>query len=235
MAHVLSVHPMLPSAVGRHAQWCAEIRARRPEFATSRTAAGITRQVCWSQPSQCLAVVRTDGADPERSIEELAVATTSEFDRWYRSMELAVHGAPLREAGTAELLSEYPATSVDPFDVFVTAAVPLLPGRTGEFCRRIAHSVATGDGRERVQRWGLTHMAVWVQRCPKGPARDAFDAVIYELSGDVPGMLRQLATSDDANMRGQRALARDCFGLDWSTDPFPLPEPAFSWSADSIV
>lgn len=179
--------------------------------------------------------MRTDALDPRRSIAELADVTTSEFDRWYRSTEMAVHGAPLRDAGTAELLSEYAEAPVDPFDVFVTAAVPLLPGRTEEFCERIAHSVATGDGRGRVQRWGLTHMAVWLQRCPDGPARGEVDVVIYELSGDVPGMLRQLATSDDADIRGQRGLARDCFGLDWATDPFPLPEPAFSWSADSIV
>lgn len=150
-------------------------------------------------------------------------------------METAVHGSSLRDAGTAELLSEYDEAPVDPFDVFVTAAVPLLPGRTEEYCERIAHSVATGDGRGRVQRWGLTHMAVWLQRCPFGVARDAFDVVIFELNGDVPGMLRQLATSDDADIEGQRALARDCFGLDWATDPFPLPEPAFSWSADSIA
>lgn len=225
---------MIPGAVERHAQWCEEVRARRDEFALSRSAVGLSRQVCWSQPTQCLAVVRSDGADPERSIAELAAAT-SEFDLWFRSVEAEVHGSPLRDAGTAELLSEYAEAPVDPFDLFVAAAVPLLPGRTDEYCERIAHSRASGEGRGRVQRWGLAHMAVWLQRCPASAARGPFDVVIFELSGDVPGMLRQLATSDDADTAGQRALARHCFGLDWATDPFPLPEPAFSWSAESIA
>lgn len=208
---------------------------RRREFAASRAAVGITRQVCWSQPAQCLAIVRTDGPEPQRSLAELADITTNEFDRWYRSMENAIHGSPLRDAGTAELLSEYGNADVDPFDVFVTAGVPLLPGRTDEYCERIAHSVASGGGNERTERWSLTHMAVWLHRCPPSDARGSFDVVIFELSGDVPGMLRQLAISQDPDMEGQRSLARECFGLDWSTDPFPLPEPAFSWSVDSVV
>jgi hypothetical protein len=235
MAHVLSVHPVLPGSAEHHARWCAEIRMRRREFAVSRTAVGITRQVCWSQPAQCLAIVRTDGSEPERSLAELADVTTNDFDSWYRSREEAIHGSSLRDAGTAELLSEYGDAEVDPFDVFVTAAVPLLPGRTDEYCERIARSVASGDGRERTRTWGLTHMAVWLHRCPASAARGPFDVVIFELSGDVPEMLRQLATSQDPDIEGQRSLARDCFGLDWASDPFPLPEPAFSWSADSIV
>jgi hypothetical protein len=233
MARLLTVHPLRPSAAGRHRRWCEEVRARRREFAASREAVGIVRQVCWLQPQLDLAVVRVDGADPAASVAALATSAAA-FDRWYASMEREIHGSALSEAGSAELLSEYENGSVDPFDMFVAAAVPLLPGRTDEYCARIARSVESGDGHARVERWGLTQMAVWLQRYRGGPVRDAFDAVVFELTGDVPGMLRILATADDADSAAQRALARECFGLDWALEPFPLPDPAYAWSAHPI-
>lgn len=231
MTHVFSVHPIRPGAADRHRQWCEEIRSRREEFAASRLAVGITGQQCWSQPQYDLAVIRTVGGDPVRSLATLAVET-DEFGAWFATREREIHGNVLGEAGVAECLSHYVDRPVDPFDVFVAAAIPLLPDRTDDFCERIARSFASGDGRSRVERWGLTHMAVWLHRVVRSPDRDPFDAVVYELAGDVPGMLRTLATSDDADMHGQRELARECFGLDWSVAPFPLPEPAYAWSAN---
>lgn len=231
MPRLLATHPLRPGASARHRQWCAEIRARRAEFGASREVVGITRQVCWVQPRQQLAIVVVEGHDPARSVAELATPS-GDFDRWYLSTELDVHGSPLCAAGAAELMSEYANGTVDPFDMYVAAAVPLLPGRTDDYCDRITRSVATGDGQARVERWGLSHMAVWLQRYPGGPHRDPFDTIIFELAGDVPAMLRMLATATDADSAGQRALSRECFGLDWAVEPFPLPDPAYAWSAN---
>lgn len=232
MARLLSVHPFHPRAAEHHRRWCEEIRSRRAEFAGSRSAAEIVRQVCWASPDQSLAIVRTDGPDPGRSIERLADSEKGGFDQWYRSEEHVIHGCPLRDAGSAELLADYSEAPVDPFDLFVAVAMPLLPGRTEAYVERISLSLQSGYGQRRLDQWQLAGMAIWLHRYRGGPHCEPVDFVIYELSGDIPGMLRTLATSQDSEMIGQRALLRDNFGVDPTDGTVPFPQPAFAWSSD---
>lgn len=233
MARVFSVHPFHPRAADHHRRWCQEIRARRHEFATSRSAAGMIGQVCWANPEQRLAIVRTEGPNPALSIERLATPGPDPFDRWYRSEEQVIHGCPLRDAGSAELLADYSDDAVDPFDLFVAAALPILPGRTEAYVEQIAMGFESGDGQRRLDRWRLTRMSIWLHRYPGGPYRDPVDFAIYELIGDIPGMLRALATSEDPESLSQRALLRDAFGVDPADGTVPFPLPAFAWSSTS--
>jgi hypothetical protein len=196
---------------------------------------GIDGQVCWTSPDQGVAIVRTDGPDPEGSIAMLAESGTHEFDRWYRTEEQAIHGCPLRDAGSAELIADYSDAPVDPFDLFVAAAMPLRPGRTDAYVEQITLGLESGDGRRRLDRWKLTRMSIWLHRYRGGPYCEPVDFVIYELAGDIPGMLRILSSSDDSETLAQRALLRDHFGTDPAAGRLPFPQPAFAWSSESGI
>lgn len=232
MARLLSVHPFHPRASEHHRRWCGEIRARRAELVESRSRVGIDGQMCWASPDHRVAIVRTEGPDPARAIAQLAEPGVSDFDRWYRAEEQAIHGCPLRDAGSAELLADYSDAPADPFDLFVAAALPLLPGRTDAYVEQIALGVQSGDGQRRLDRWKLTRMSIWLHRYPGGPHREPVDFVIYELTGDIPGMLRTLASADDGETLAQRALLRDNFGTDPVEGNLPFPQPAFAWSSE---
>lgn len=233
----LLVHPLRHGAVDAHERWCDEVRARRDEFGESRRAAGIVRHVSWLQPAQELAVLRVDAADPAASLEHLAASDTV-FDRWYGEREREVHGGgPLEFAEPPEVLADYADDPVDPFDLFVAAALPLLPGRADAYRERIASGRATGDAMARVRRWGIKRMSIWLHhvRWPDGADTDGHDVVIYELAGDIPQMFHVLATDDTAEMDAQRALLRDAFGVDVAAGEFPVPLPSFAWSAPTAA
>jgi hypothetical protein len=227
MRRLLAVHHLAPGAVDAHHAWCEELRRRRDEFAESRLALRICRQVFWLQPVFDLAIVRTDAEDPVTALGELARSTTP-FDRWYAQRERDIHGRPLLPAGQAppELLSDRNVDEIDAFDLFVATAIPVLPGRTEAFRRDIADSVRSGAGRARLERWQAKRLAVWLQSTDRG------DVVVYEAAGDVPHMLRSLTTDDDPDTREQRALVQRTFGLDVARTSYPIPEPAFAWSTD---
>lgn len=221
-------HPLRVGASESHEAWCHELSARRDEFGRSRDRAGITRQVVWLQPDADLAVVRTDAEDPHTALEALATSPEP-FDRWYAEQELNVHGRPLHLAGgPPELLADYREGTTDPFDFFVAVALPLLPGQTERYCRAIranAQSAEASGGADRVRRWGLNRMGIWMQRVGEQ------DIVVYELAGDIPRMVQILADADGPDMDQQRAFFRSSFGRDFASGDFPVPRPSFAWSS----
>lgn len=234
MQRAIFVHPIRPDAADDHRSWCQELRRRRYEFGASRAAVGITRHVSWVQPGQGLAVVRVDAADPVAALARLA-RSDSPFDRWYRDRELAIHPFALGDAPTPpEVLVDHATDPVDPFDLFIAVALPVLPGRTEAYRRTIADRAREGQARDRMRRWGVRRMAMWLQTLP-GVLHGGRDVVVYELAGDVPRMITALTTDPAPEMAGQRALLLDAFGLDTGLVGFPMPLPAFSWSSDGAV
>lgn len=227
---MLSVHPLRPGAAERHAAWCQRLRQRRDEFATSRRAVGIARQVFWLQPEFELAVVRTDADDPLDALQRLR-DSSNRFDRWYRKCELDVHGSPLVEAGEPpELLSDHRVADIDDHDLFVAWALPITPGRSNE----LRHDVRAGDGAERARRWRVKRMAIWMQHVDgrvEGPRDAGRDVAVIELAGDIPRMVRVLTSDSSPEVVQQRSLLNDVFGLDVERRGVPLPVPAFAWSA----
>ena len=226
MTSLLTAHPLVPGGAEQYREWCAELRERRDEFERSRRAVGIDRFQVWSQPAVGLAVVRLDGDDPLAALERLE-ASTAAFDRWYREREMALHGVSLREVAAvpAELVADHDHAPVDPFDPYMAMAVPLLPGRTDDFVAMMRHGVATGDGPAHARGWGVNRLTVHVQRVGDR------DVVLYEVSGDLPRMVREVAGVDSPAMRIERRLFRDHFGIDLAAGEMPLPEPAFAWTA----
>jgi hypothetical protein len=223
---LLTAHPLEPRTVVHYRDWCAALRERRDEFERSRLAAGLDRFQVWSQPDAGLAVVRLDGDDPLAALERLE-ESTDEFDRWYHEREMAFHRVPLRAVASvpAELVADHHHAPVDPFDPYMAMALPLLPGRADAFRAIMRRGVETGDGPAHASGWGVNRLTVHIQRV------DDCDVVLYEVSGDLPRMVREVAGIDSPAMRLERRLFRDHFGIDLAAGELPVPEPAFAWSA----
>lgn len=223
---MLTAHPLVPGNVEPYRSWCAALRERRHEFERSRRAVGIDRFQVWSEPDVGLAVVRLDGDDPLAALERVE-ESTDDFDRWYQECEMAFHGVPLRAVASvpAELVADHDHAPVDPFDPYMAMALPLLPGRTDAFRNIMRRGVETGDGPAHASGWGVNRLTVHIQRV------DDRDVVLYEVSGDLPRMVREVAGIESPAMRLERRLFRDHFGIDLAAGELPVPEPAFAWSA----
>lgn len=226
MTSLLTAHPLEPGNVEHYRDWCATLRERRHEFESSRRAAGIDRFQVWFQPDAGLAVVRLDADDPLAALERLE-ESTDQFDRWYQECEMAYHGVPLRVVASepAELVADHDHAPVDPFDPYMAMALPLLPGRAHAFRAIMRRGVETGEGPAHARGWGVNRLTVHIQRVGD------CDVVLYEVSGDLPRMVREVAGLDSAAMRLERRLFRDHFGIDVEAGELPVPEPAFAWSA----
>jgi hypothetical protein len=209
-----------------HVEWCDELRRRRQEFGGSRERAGIERQIVWFHPPSGISIVRIDADDPVAAIRRLR-SSPDEFDRWDAAQELAVHGRSIADAlvPAPEALTEYRNGIPDELDMFISIAVPLLPGKKELLRAAVGHSTSSGDGHERVRRWNLRRLTVWLHETHAG------DVVVYESVGDIPAMVRSLASDDDPLIAGQRQWFIELFGIDVGTSTWPIPLPSVSWSA----
>lgn len=222
---LLTAHPLLPGSVAQHRRWCEQLRERRDEFGRSRRAVGIRRVTTWAQPSIDLVVVRVEADDPVGALDRLSTSATA-FDDWYRACESEVHEEPLVAYARhpPEPIADHDNAPVDPFDPYLVMALPLLPGRSGEFRDTMARGVATGEGAERARRWGVHRLKVHLQ-----PVAGR-DVVIYEVTGDLGRMVRELSGDQTPANRAERDLFQHMFGVDLAVGDLPLPEPSFAWS-----
>jgi hypothetical protein len=227
MDRLLLSHPLVPGSVGGFLVWCDELRARRPELERSRQRVGLTRQVMWVHPDAELAVVCLEAEDPLAAYLRLG-DSADPFDQWYRRRELYLHGAPLlaEDRPPSVALTEYRNGEPGPLDMFIAAAFPIMAGKTDLLTSAVRASTEGGGGLERVRRWGLKRLTIWLQTTPTG------DVVIYESVGEIPEMVRSLTSDTDPLIEEQRRIIDEVFGLDLATSSFPVPLPAFSWSID---
>jgi hypothetical protein len=207
-------------------RWFDELRLRRAELSEAWTTAGLTSFAAWFQPDPAAFTVRVESPSITAAREHLA-ESVSPFDRWFRDCEQKILGAsPLAPgASVADLLVEYHPTEVDPLDLFIAAAMPLLPGRVAQYRETITEGGRKDEALDRVRRWGLGRLDIWLDE-----HTDSAWAV-YDAAGDLAHMLRDLATSDDEAMVSQRGFVKEMFGIDLATSTFPLPTAAWSWTA----
>lgn len=225
---LLLSRPLVPGALDDFLRWCDELRARRDELERARTSAGSTRQVMWVHPESELVVVCLEGTEPTTALRS-TWSSDEPFHRWHRLRELDVFGAPLLAEGQepAEVLTEYRNGEPGPFDMFIAAGLPVLPGKEQLLRSAVEVSTGGGGGLQRVRRWGLKRLTVWLQHSADR------DLVIYESVGDVPEMVRSLTLDEDPLIAEQRRIIDEVFGLDLASTSFPVPLPAFSWSFDA--
>ncbi|CAN5566314.1 hypothetical protein BH23ACT3_BH23ACT3_22760 [soil metagenome] len=227
MAPIITAHALLPGRAGEYREWCRELRSRRSEYGASRTAASIVHAASWLLPDLGLTVIRLDGSDPHTSLRQLDNSDDL-FDLWYREHEQHIHGTSLSESATpTELIADHHHAPIDPFDPYMALAIPLLPGRTNDFRRIMQLGVETGHGPERARGWGITRLTVHLQHTGE------VDLALYEISGDLPTMVRSVAGDSTRDMDDERNLFRTYFGVDLSAGELPIPEATFAWSATS--
>lgn len=180
----------------------------------------------WRQRDVELVVVRVDAADPPAALEALR-SSDDPFDRWYADRERRLHGMHLADVAVPERLTEYVNGSVDEFDMFIASALVVRPGKSEMLRQAVRASTDGGGGLERVRRWGLKRLTIWIQETDLG------DVVIYESAGEIPAMVLSMTRDDDPLVAQQRRIFDEVFGLDLATTSFPIPESAFSWSDGS--
>lgn len=229
--------PTLPLIFGRHirpgrgeefVEFCAQVRARRDDFARSRQQAGVLREAVWRHrgPEHDLAVVLVDAAAP---LSALATIRTSEdpFDEWFRDRTKAlfeIESAPFSPPSSR--LVKGHARDARAFssviDQYLVFANRLQPGWQDAVARW--RPVRSRHEPEMRRLTGITREICYVQPVPGG------EMFFTYLEGDVAKAMDVLATSEHPGVVAERRVVAEMYGIDATVASMPLPAPAYAWS-----